>query len=249
MVDSESILQRAEEVRTRGYTVLRGHIPFDLVAMIAEAFQPIYEANLETIRTNPNRGPMRHYIDLPFARPFYQSAIHGDPVIVAIVRNLMGEDVELDQYASDTPAKGSVYQEWHSDIKPLFPEEPQLHTPPAVLTANFPFVDVGPENGPFEVADGSHRLPFDEAKKKIESGELEHQPLFMNIGDVLIRDPRCLHRGTPNKTDTPRPVAVYTFERPWSWQISRHHVNKIDRAFYETLSELEKQLFCRIVSP
>ena len=75
---------------------------------------------------------MRHYIQLPFEPPFYQHGIHGDPGIVGVVRKLLGEDAEMVQYASDTPAKGSVYQDWHGDVPPsLFPEEPDLVTPPA----------------------------------------------------------------------------------------------------------------------
>ena len=33
-------------------------------------------------------------------------------------------------------------------------------------------------------------------------------PFTLNIGDVLIRHPWVLHRGTPNATQTPRPLAT-----------------------------------------
>ena len=238
-----------EQVRTKGYAILRGHFSQDLIASILQAFLPIYQASLETIRANPNRGPMRHYLQLPFAKPFYQSAIHADPVVIAMVKCLLGEDAELVQYATDTPAKGSVFQDWHIDVKPLFPEEPECCPPPAVLLANFPLVDIGPHNGPFEVADGTHLIPFEKALPKIESGEISQKPLFMNVGDVLIRDPRCVHRGTPNRTDTPRPVAVFAFERPWYRRISRRHTNMMSRSLYSSLADIEQKLLQRIVEP
>lgn len=53
-----------------------------VVTRIAAAFEPIYEASLDETRTNANRGPMRHYIQLPLAAPFYQSAFLGDPAII-----------------------------------------------------------------------------------------------------------------------------------------------------------------------
>ena len=37
----------------------------------------------------------------------------------------------------------------------------------------------------------------------------------MNRGDVLIRDVRHIHRGSPNHTDQPRPMVVLGFSRRW----------------------------------
>ena len=69
----------------------------------------------------------------------------------------------------------------------------------------------------------------------------------MNVGDVLIRDPRCVHRGTPNTTEVPRPVAVLAFERSWYHHISVRHPNPVQRDFFNTLSDLEQELLKRLV--
>ena len=37
----------------------------------------------------------------------------------------------------------------------------------------------------------------------------------MQRGDVMIRDVRHIHRGTPNLTDTPRPMVVIGYSRRW----------------------------------
>ncbi|MEC8932786.1 MAG: phytanoyl-CoA dioxygenase family protein [Candidatus Latescibacterota bacterium] len=71
--------------------------------------------------------------------------------------------------------------------------------------------DVTPENGPFEVCDGSLHIP--DSIEKLTNGELEFTPLYLRVGDVLVRDPRCIHRGSPNITDIPRGVAVLGFDR------------------------------------
>ena len=245
----DQLAEDAARVRQTGYTVLRDQIPAEAVAEVAAAFAPVWEDHLDEIRANPNRGPMRHYIQLPLEPPFYQPRIHGDPGIIAIVRRLIGDDAEMVQYASDTPAKGSVHQDWHGDVPDLFPEEPDLVTPPAIIAVNFSFVEVGRENGPFEVADGSHLVPRSEAVERIERGEFPLRELTMNVGDVLIRDPRCVHRGTPNRTDTPRPVAVLGFERSWYRLISLKHHNPVRREFWESLPELEQKLLRRNVEP
>ena len=243
----DQVAEHAARVRQVGYTVLEQHLPVDAVAIIAEAFRTVYQDHLDEIRTNPNRGPMRHYIQLPFEPPFYQSSIHGEHGIIAIVRRLLGDGAEMVQYATDTPAKGSVYQDWHGDVPPLFPEEPEHVPPPAIITVNFSLVDVREENGPFEVADSTHLLPRPRALEQIDQGEVPLRKLLLQVGDVLIRDPRCVHRGTPNTTDAPRPVAVFAFEREWYRLISIRHHNPVRRDFYKTLSELEQQVLKRIV--
>ena len=63
---------------------------------------------------------------------------------------------------------------------------------------------------------------------------------MLAAGDVMIRDVRGLHRGTPNKTDEPRPMCVIGYSRRW---LHRPEVNiRIPRATYETLSERGRQL-------
>ena len=173
------------------------------------------------VRGPPRRNPHRAQpgvqcgtiYSCPLNPLFISPAFTAIPASLAIVRRLLGDDAEMVQYATDTPAKGSVYQEWHGDVPPLFPEEPGHVPPPAIITMNFAMVDVSEDNGPFEVADGTHLLPRPEALERIEKGDVPLRKLLLKVGDVLIRDPRCLHRGTPNTTDTPRPVAVFAFER------------------------------------
>lgn len=244
---AREIQDRVEELREPGYTILEGSIPKDIVEAVNQAFSPIWDAHQDAIRTDPNRGPMRHYIPLPYDVPFYDSAIHANPDLIAIVKTILGEDAQLTRYATDTPARGSVHQDWHGDVDVLFPEEPEYVPPPAVITVNFPLVDVNEENGPLEVADGTHRLPIQTAREQIERGEISGKPLCMKVGDILIRDPRCVHRGTPNNTDTPRPVAAVVFQRKW-YRIHPHH-RRFPLHLYGRLSEEEQQLLQGIVEP
>jgi ectoine hydroxylase-related dioxygenase (phytanoyl-CoA dioxygenase family) len=120
----------------------------------------------------------------------------------------------MQQLATDTPLLGSGYQDVHRDAPPLFPELAR-ETPPFQLAVNFPLIDVTTENGPFEVARGTHMLSKEEALRRIESGESSLEPITLRAGDVMIRDVRGLHRGTPNRTDAPRPMVVIGYGRRW----------------------------------
>jgi hypothetical protein len=44
----------------------------------------------------------------------------------------------------------------------------------------------------------------------------------MELGDVMIRDVRALHRGTPNTTDEPRPMVVIGYSRSWYFRPEVH---------------------------
>ena len=44
----------------------------------------------------------------------------------------------------------------------------------------------------------------------------------MELGDVLIRDVRQIHRGTPNHSDQPRPMVVRGYSRRWLYRPEVH---------------------------
>jgi ectoine hydroxylase-related dioxygenase (phytanoyl-CoA dioxygenase family) len=127
----------------------------------------------------------------------------------------------------------------HRDAPPLFPELKE-ETPAFQLAVNFPLIDVTMENGPFEVVPGTHRMTKEKGLEMLQSGKLKLQPVLLNAGDVMIRDVRALHRGTPNHTATPRPMAVVGYSRRW---LFRPEVNiQIPRKEYDKLSERARHL-------
>jgi ectoine hydroxylase-related dioxygenase (phytanoyl-CoA dioxygenase family) len=134
---------------------------------------------------------------------------------------------------------GSDFQDIHRDAPPLFPETGR-ETPPFQLAVNFPLVEVTIENGPFEVAPGTHMLSKEEGLRRIRAGEIQLQPLTLRLGDVMIRDVRGLHRGTPNQTATPRPMVVIGYSRRW---LFRPEVSiRIPRFLLDTLSDRARRL-------
>ena len=143
------------------------------------------------------------------------------------------------QLATDTPLLGSDYQEVHRDAPPLFPEI-KAETPSFQLAVNFPLIDVTPENGPFEVARGTHLMTKQAGLQAIESGKQPLEPICLRLGDVMIRDVRGLHRGTPNKTAVPRPMVVIGYSRRW---LFRPEVSiRIPRQTWERLSPEAKSM-------
>jgi ectoine hydroxylase-related dioxygenase (phytanoyl-CoA dioxygenase family) len=104
-----------------------------------------------------------------------------------------------------------------------------------VLVVSFGLVRITLENGPLEIATGTHHMARQEALRAVEAGEIELQAVPLEIGDVLIRHPWTLHRGSPNKTDTPRALVTLRYVRRWYVDNSRD-VNSLPRAVWESLT-------------
>jgi ectoine hydroxylase-related dioxygenase (phytanoyl-CoA dioxygenase family) len=222
-----------------GFCVLREHYPVATLNSWREAFAPLLKAHLAREGHLQNRGAERYYVTLPFQPPFSEPLIYEDEDVLAIVERLVGEDPVMCQLATDTPLVGSDYQDVHRDTPPLFPETGR-ETPPFQLAVNFPLVHVTTENGPFEVARGTHMLSKEEGLRRLAAGEVTLEPLTMRLGDLIIRDVRALHRGTPNKTSEPRPMVVIGYSRRW---LFRPEVSiRVPRACLDTLSERARRL-------
>jgi ectoine hydroxylase-related dioxygenase (phytanoyl-CoA dioxygenase family) len=210
----EQAKAHADEVRETSATILRGVFPVEKIDAWNEAFQPLLERAIATEGDDPNRGKNRYYVTLPFNGLWADPEIIDNDDVMAVVEELVGADGVMCQLASDTPVKGSEYQDLHRDTQLLFPES-GAETPPYQLAVNFPLVDVTLDNGPMEMAAGTHMTSKAEGMRRIESGEAPLQPVLMKRGDVMIRDVRHIHRGTPNPSDTPRPMVVIGYSRCW----------------------------------
>jgi ectoine hydroxylase-related dioxygenase (phytanoyl-CoA dioxygenase family) len=117
----------------------------------------------------------------------------------------------------------------------LFPEVPDLALPAYAIVISFGLVRIAREHGPIEIAPGTHRMARADALQAVEAGKIGMQAVPLEIGDVLIRHPWALHRGSPNTTDTPRPLVTIRYVRRWYADASRD-VEAIPRAMWESLT-------------
>jgi hypothetical protein len=140
------------------------------------------------------------------------------------------------------PLRGSEYQKAHADFqRPLFAEAPDLFLPFYLLVVSFGLIDITPAHGPLEIALRTHRMPRHEALHALELGKIEMQPVLLGLGDVLIRHPWVLHRGTPNITETPRPLVSVRYVRRWYADDSRE-VNPLPRVVWQSLTPAQQSV-------
>ena len=240
MWNEKDVNHYIEEVKENGFTVLKGFIPVESIDQMAEQFTPLLKTRLE--RGNPDRGPNRFYLTLPFVMPFADENYFADPLLLNILEGIVGSDPVMCQLAVDTPLKGSDYQTIHRDTEGLFFEQPSyIETPAYQLAVNFPLCDIVDDSiGPLQIAKSTHKMTSFEQNQLIENNSVKLETLYMKKGDILIRDVRGLHRGTPNVTDIPRPMVVVGYSRKW---LRRPEVGiNIPQSIYNNLNTSAKRL-------
>jgi ectoine hydroxylase-related dioxygenase (phytanoyl-CoA dioxygenase family) len=233
-----------EELNRDGIVVLRGLLPREKVEECARAFDALFQERQGRPGGLAPREQSRYYLTLPWRPPFADPELFANPVVIRVLDRLFPQEYVMVQMGADVPLKGSDYQETHRDFRPLFSDD--VPTPLYAVAVNFPLVDVTADNGPFEMVRGTHVMGRDEGLRKLEAGELKMEQFMAKMGDVTIRTPLALHRGTPNTTDRPRPMVVMGYVMHWL------HTPKVDltvpRDFYESLPEkTQKMLRCEVV--
>jgi ectoine hydroxylase-related dioxygenase (phytanoyl-CoA dioxygenase family) len=237
------------EIQENGYCLLKRHFPQDLISACREGFWRILLDYLENHREAPNRGPHRHFLPMPFTPPCFAPELFFDDEVLRIVHAVMDDRVVADQWGCDVPVRGSSCQSPHVDYqRPLFPELPDLVLPTYMLIVSFGLVPVTLHNGPIEIAPGSHRLPRNEMLQVAKSSDIAMKPVPLEIGDVLIRHPWALHRGSPNLTDIPRALLSIRYVRRWYADDSRE-VSCIPRAVWESLKKEHQSMMRYPISP
>lgn len=229
----------AAEFQREGHVVLRQLFDPATLRVWNERFGPLLAAHIEHERDNPNRGSHRHYVTLPFNGCYADPAIFENADLLALLDRILGDSMVMCQLATDTPLLGSDYQDVHRDTPSLFPETGN-ETPSFQIAVNFPLCDVTAENGPIELIRGTHLMSRTEGLARLSRGDARLEALPMKLGDVVIRDVRHLHRGTPNRTDVPRPMVVIGYSRRW---LFRPEVSiRVPKSVHAGLSERGRSL-------
>lgn len=232
------------ELNRDGICVMRGVLDPALVQEWRQAFDAVLRDRQGRPGGLAPREQNRYYLTLPWVPPFADAHVFANPTITGVLDRLFPQEYVMVQLGADVPMKGSDYQETHRDYRPLFSDS--VPTPLYAVAVNFPLVEVTEENGPLQHARGTHLMSREEALRRVDTGEVKLESFHMQPGDVSIRTPLCLHRGTPNRTDQPRPMVVMGYVMHWL------HTPQVDlnvpREFYNSLTEREQKLLrCRVV--
>jgi ectoine hydroxylase-related dioxygenase (phytanoyl-CoA dioxygenase family) len=155
--------------------------------------------------------------------PFGDPAVLAHPIVLEILRRVLGEDLRCAFVSSDCVMPGARLQSPHRELGAAGPGAARA------VVVNVPLVRCGPDDGPIEVWPvGSHRWPAsvladlgldddaqDDANPAMEAfaARLSSTRLLVEPGDVVLRDAGLLHRGTPNSGTGPRSFLTVAYLR------------------------------------
>jgi hypothetical protein len=153
----------------------------------------------------------------------------ANPFVCQVTRALLGSGAFNECLTGNTNVPGSGLQPVHVDEGQLWPNLGAAH-PPARLVVNVPLSETTELNGAIELWPGTHldtrmvignsiRVPEEHiAERRAVRGPLRG---CTGKGAVLIRDMRLWHRGTPNRSATPRFMIAMIHTVSWYRRGSR----------------------------
>jgi hypothetical protein len=121
--------------------------------------------------------------------------------IVDLLRSFIRRSLTTPLIGLNLNLPGSVIQHYHADSQ--FTEE--------FMIANIATVDTDLTNGAIEVVPGSHKESHPYWRFVVEGMARRGVRLPLERGDVLLRTSNLWHRGMPNRSATPRPMATFSY--------------------------------------
>jgi len=256
-------------LHARGYVILEGALPESVVAELGSSFGELYAESLRHYRTGQRdispsdlqvgaksvswERSSRFRIFPKLTGPFASTYVLRNPFAHAIIAETLGADYYCKSLSSDTCVKGSTTQAPHRDID--FYDTDDV----SGCLVNIPLMHCGLHNGPIEVWPGGSHLwrseifrkfnvrPFvqDDPNPDVEliAGFIPSTLIELRPGDLMIRDPGMLHRGTPNPTDEPRTMLTAGYFRSDYYYPYGDPGYNLDEELYGELEPSLRQLF------
>ena len=198
------------------------------------------------------RGPRRWYVEIHPQEFGGFAELCSHPWVVSMCEAVLSPEYRIVEIGFDTPFQGAMNQPWHRD----FPSPPETWRDRKItsLAFNLTGVDVTPDMGPFEVAQGTqwddgrgwkHEMfPPEEIWPRYAERGLRKYP---QMGDISCRSALTVHRGTAHPSPIARPVLVLGVDAPGAGH-DKLHDPMATPDFYHSLPKVVRDhLLCRVV--
>ncbi len=153
-------------------------------------------------------GEKRYKIAIELSSPFDSSLLCTHPLILAVIKHLLGDDVILASFSSVTSLPSAPDQHRHRDHPMLFGAAIDVIIPCYAIKLIIPLVKLDNETGTTRMWPGTH-LNLDNTKHQ-DSIDLQ-----VPTGDCILMDYRLSHQGLANQSKQVRPILYVSYTRPW----------------------------------
>ena len=251
-VSKDEIAAAVEQIIIEGITARCQAFTIEWVAEMREDIEVAFaEASARPGGVVP-RGPERYYVEIhpQQMRGFVDLMTH--PWVTGVCTGVLGPDWKAVELGFDIPFDGAMGQPWHRD----FPSPAETYEGRRLtsLAFNLTAVDTTEEMGPLEVALGTQWEPgldFDNGMFPPREEAHRYEALavrkYPKRGDVSARSALTIHRGTPNRSGTSRPVLVLGVDAPGAGHDALHDP-MVTPEYWATLpDEVRRHVNCRVV--
>lgn len=228
--------------KVHGFLSIENLFPVPFIEKLYFSYLNRLEVNEDqTEIKNASKVSHRRYIvPIELKGPFNQPQLYANPLLLELLRALLGKHTRLSSIGSVTSLPGATDQHVHADYFPLFDEQKDIGgtLPPYAITVAIPLVDIDLLNGPTKIWSGSHLVyPIDQ-KMLSYSRHL----LCGKKGCCHLWDYRTLHAGGSNHSDSLRPLLYMAYARRWFSDMLNPDQLKIAKEEYESLSSEHREL-------
>ena len=219
----------------------KGAFPRQWAADLGVDLERLFQEALKRPGGAVGRGTKRYYVEIhpEDMRGFVDLVTH--PWVVAVCVAVLGPKYKVVEIGFDVPLPGSQVQPWHRDFPA--PQDTLLGRRLNSLAFNLTTVDVSEDMGPFEIAPGTQwdepinyqhgMFPDASLYPRYEARAVQKMP---KMGDISARSALTIHRGTPNRSNTPRPALVLGVDAPGADNADRHDL-QVTHSFFNTLPD------------
>jgi len=232
---TQTLEQHADELRTRGYTIVEDVLDHAQIEAAKAALEAIFEREKEI-------GPQRRWHNstykvaymLPQKDPLFLS-LCLNPRVLPLMHLLLGENCVLGSLNGLSMTPGGEAQKLHLD---------QSETVPGTvlyINALHTLDDFTRENGCTRVVPFSQDRPL---QRGIDTAQYEAEAIYLEApaGSLIAYNGGLWHAGSRNTTDRPRRALHAFFHRPWvrpQWDYPRSLAPDV----IDSMSEEQKRLF------
>ena len=252
MLDLELVpcaeVERATEIFFRdGFVAVEGVLTVEQLAFAQEGARRVVEQQTNEIPFDKaNRGYARYSFGQQIQHPEWAMLVDL-PTILPIIAAIWGnDDFTATGAGGDYSLPGAEIQQLHSDVRdPLNDPLEQVNIydlPTPFIVVNYLMTEFSEINGAIRFVPGTQRTRLRPPALEDEPEHWRRSIACAPAGTAIVRDVRCWHGGTPNRSDAARIMTSAGYYAPWFRQMG------IDRCLslgqYRQMSE-RGQVLCR----
>jgi ectoine hydroxylase-related dioxygenase (phytanoyl-CoA dioxygenase family) len=226
------------QYENQGFLHLPGVIPQTLVNRVRAAF----DGAVERFKKDGTYTPDMAYFDLPDVLDLDDSFVDlvDLPSVMPILLEAVGPDIQLNHtHARIFPPGPTFTAPWHSDLAAVLGID-LAHSIRFMAKVHFYFEDLRPDQGCLGFLPGTHRLPSDLPRPKIDPDSPAAVKIVPKAGDAVLFNTHLLHMAHDNTSDRVRKSLIYAYSHFWVKHYANSVPSDLDRL---ATTPLRKQLF------